>query len=257
MLIDSKGCEFGSELILVVSKVYSEMKRNSEIGVVTSKLMKPFYFFLSDDKIVEKYTNRKAGSPWGDLHSPTLPNDFDYPDFKSHYNQFELPFDIDKEVILVSNKYNTEWNHSPVNFLDIPTLREIFTILSKKYLVVYNRVKSNKIVGDNSDILELQDYELVNEFENVIDLNTIFSSYTINELQLVIGAHAKHKISVQGGTSIISSLTGGENDIFVVKGGELEHDTFGKWYNRFSDCKIRTHSTYESLINRVKEITDE
>lgn len=257
MLIDSKGCEFGSELILVVSKVYSEMKKNSEVGVVTSQLMKPFYFFLNDNKIVEKYTKRKAGSPWGDLHSPTLPTDFEYPDFKSHYNQLELPFDIDREVVLVSNKYNTEWGHGPVNFLDIPTLREIFTLLSKKYLVVYNRVKSDKIVGDNSDILELADYELVNEFDNVIDLNTIFSSYTINELQLVIGAHSKHKISVQGGTSIISSLTGGENDIFVVKGGELQNNTFGKWYHRFSDCKIRTHSTYESLITRVKEISDE
>lgn len=257
MVIDSRRCEFGSELILVVSKVYSEKKKNSDVGVITSSLMKPFYFFLDESKIDEKYTKRAPGSPWGNLHSPTLPKDFDYPDFKNHYKKFKLPFDTDKEIILISNKYNMEWSKPPINFLNIDTLREIFTILSKKYLIVYNRVKPEKIIEDNSKMLDLDDYELVNEFENVIDINNITSNYTINELQLIIGAHSNHKISVQGGTSILSSLTGGENNIFVVKGGELKHNTYEKWYNQLSNCKIKTHNTYESLVNRIKEIVNE
>jgi len=61
---------------------------------------------------------------------------------------------------------------------------------------------------------------------------------------------------VQGGTSILSSLGGGTNDIFVVKGGELKNDTMNVWYKNLSngDIKITTHSMYETLIEKFRRI---
>lgn len=251
-------CEFGSELVFSIPNAYNEWKKNENTKIETCKGMKPFYFFLKDENVNDSITKRTAGSPNGfRLHEKELP-DFcnEYPDFKEKYSKYKLPFETDKEIILISNKYNTEWNSPPINYLDIPTLESLFTTLSKKYLVVYNRIVSKEIATDNSDIKNLNDFELVSKFDNVIDFNKIESEYTPNELQLILVSQAKHKISVQGGTSILSSFGGGTNDIFVVKGGELKNDTMNVWYKNLSNgnIKITTHSMYETLIEKFKRL---
>lgn len=251
-------CEFGSELVLKFGEIYDAWKNNPNIKVKTFKGMKPFYFYLNDDNIIEKDEKRRLGSPHKmNLHDKELPSFCkEYPNFREKYSNYKLPFQTDREIILISNKYNMEWGMPPINYLDIPTLTELFTALSKKYLVVYNRIQSSEISSDGVEIKDLGDYELVKKFDNVIDFNKIESDYTPNELQLILVCQAKHKISVQGGTSILSSFGGGTNDIFVVKGGELEHDTMNVWYKNLSngDIKITTHSVYETLIEKFKRI---
>lgn len=252
------NCEFGSELVFKVAEVYHEWKKDSKIELHTFKGMTPFYFYMNKNDIIEKDAKRGLGSPFGArLHDKELPSYCnEYPNFKEKYSDYKLPFETNREIILISNKYNVEWNNPPINFLDIPTLTELFETLSKKYLVVYNRIQSSQIAHDGAAIKDLGDYELVEKYDNVIDFNKIETDYTPNELQLILVSQAKHKISVQGGTSILSSLGGGTNDIFVVKGGELEHDTMNVWYKNLSngDIKITTHSTYETLIDKFTKI---
>lgn len=252
------NCEFGSEIVLKFGEVYDSWKKNKNVKVLTYKGMKPFYFYLDDDNIIEENKRRSLGSPTGTrLHEKTLPEYCnEYPDFRKKYSEYKLPFETDREIILISNKYNVEWNNPPINFLDLPTLTQLFETLSKKYFVVYNRIQSKQISDDGVAIKDLGDYELVEKFDNVIDFNKIETDYTPNELQLILVSQAKHKISVQGGTSILSSLGGGTNDIFVVKGGELEHDTMNVWYKNLSngDIKITTHSMYETLIEKFRRI---
>ena len=252
------NCEFGSELVLKFGEVYTEWKKNPNIVVHTLKGMKPFYFYIKDENLIEEDKIRAVGSPSGmRLHERELPSFCqEYPNFKKKYSEYKLPFETDREIILISNKYNVEWKKPPINFLDIPTLTQLFEVLSKKYLVVYNRIQSSQIAGDGTIIKDLGDYELVEKYDNVINFNKIESDYSPNELQLVLVSQAKHKISVQGGTSILSSFGGGTNDIFVVKGGELEHDTMNVWYKKLSngDIKITTHSTYETLIEKFRTI---
>lgn len=253
------NCEFGSEIVFKVAQVYKEWKSNPNIQVQTFKGMAPFYFYMNSDNLTLKDGKRGLGSPGGCfLHKAELPSYCDeYPDFRKKYSEYKLPFETGREIILISNKYNKEWNKPPINFLDIPTLTQLFETLSKKYLVVYNRIQSSEIVEDiQLEKYNLGDYELVEKYDNVIDFNKIESDYTPNELQLILVSQAKHKISVQGGTSILSSLGGGTNDIFVVKGGELENDTMNVWYKNLSngDIKITTHSKYETLIEKFRTI---
>lgn len=251
-------CEFGSEVVLKFGEIYNAWKNDKNVKVHTLKGMKPFYFYIKDENLIEEDKKRRLGSPPGTrLHAKELPSYCkEYPNFKEKYSSYKLPFETDREIILISNKYNVEWNKPPINFLDIPTLTELFETLSKKYLVVYNRIQSSQIADDKAEIKDLGDYALVEKYDNVIDFNKIESDYTPNELQLILVSQAKHKISVQGGTSILSSLGGGTNDIFVVKGGELEHDTMNVWYKNLSnsDIKITTHSLYETLIEKFKRI---
>ena len=87
-------------------------------------------------------------------------------------------------------------------------------------------------------------------------MNELQEDYSFNELQLILGSKSRGKISVQGGSSILSSFTGGFNYIYAVKGGELEHNTFNLWYTKFSNSKIRTYSKYDALLRDIKKLNE-
>jgi len=55
IIIDSEGCEFGSEIVLVVSRVYQEFLKGHNVKVITSIGMEPFYFFLPKSNIITKH----------------------------------------------------------------------------------------------------------------------------------------------------------------------------------------------------------
>lgn len=244
--IDTKAFEFGYELILYVSLAYQKFLEGYEVKVITSKLMEPFYFFLKDKNIITRYSKRFYSD--GSIHFKQLPKDFIYPDFKKFYALKKNPIDHKKPIFLISNKYNTEWNNKPINFLSLDSLEKIFSILNKKYTIIYNHPNSDKIVIDNNQDLKFEYKSLLAKY-NVIDINDI-ETQNINELQLILGSYCDHKISVQGGNSILASFTGGTNDIYAVKGAELKNNCFN-WYYRFSNCKTNIHKSYDSLLNKI------
>ena len=185
-------CEFGSELVLKFGEIYDAWKKNADIKVHTLKGMKPFYFYIKDENLIEEDKKRTLGSRWNKITFKELPSYCnEYPNFRQKYSTYKLPFETNREIILISNKYNIEWNKPPINFLDIPTLTELFETLSKKYLVVYNRIQSSQIADDGAAIKDLGDYELVEKHDNVIDFNKIESDYTPNELQLILVSQGK------------------------------------------------------------------
>ena len=256
VIIDAQGVEFGYELVLVVPLVYKHYLNNDKVTVITNKGMKCFYYFLPEDCIIEKYTERKYIGNYrhGKLHAKNLKNET-FPDYKSQFKNKKLKTSFEKDILIVNNKYNTEWGRNPVNFIDLDTLSEIFKILSPHYSIIYNRPRSNKIPPDNSKVHDLGDYELISKkFPEVIDINELKEDCSFNELQLILGSKSKGKISVQGGSSILSSFTGGFNYIYAVKGGELKCDAFNRWYNKFSNTKIKTYTEYNKLLSDIKKL---
>ena len=256
--IDTHAPEFGYELILIVPLVYKHYLNNDKITVITNQGMRCFYYFLPEDCVVEKYTSRTetTNASYGEIHTQELKNEI-FPDYKSYFKSKKLKHFFKKDIIIVNNKYNTEWGKNPINFLDLETLSKIFKILSPDFSLIYNRPRADKIPKDNSDIHDLGDYNLISkEFPNVIDINELEEDYSFNELQLILGSKSIGKISVQGGSSILSSFTGGFNYIYAVQGGEVEHNTFNLWYNKFSNCKIKTYSKYNTLLHDVEKINE-
>ena len=184
--------EFGIELALGLPYVYWLHENNQLEKVVTSKGMKPFYYFC--DNVEEKYDyrtidNSAAGldslpNPWiyGNKHNAqlykddwTLWKDFmceekgcgilDYrkwkvPDFTKQYKNNRFLFK--KPFIVVSNRYNWEHGTKPVGYFDIKCLYEIFNYLTEKdYMVIYKRPKNTEFPPDQNEMATLHNKEIL------------------------------------------------------------------------------------------------
>ena len=163
--------EFGVEITLGVPYAYW-LHLNNRLGkVVTSKGMKPFYFFC--DQVEEKYETRtidnkaagmdKLPNSWiyGQKENAALYRDQweDWKDFVDvergcgilDYRQWEVPdyttyykddpaYKVDKPFIIISNRYNFEHGHPPLGYFDIEAIYNLTLYLtSKGYAVVYKR----------------------------------------------------------------------------------------------------------------------
>ena len=200
-IVDLKT-EFGNELVLGIPYAYWLHTQGKLKKVITSKGMKPFYYFT--DNVEEKHMSRTVNSeasgvmnlpnPWihgnsrmGTTH--TKPGRLNYdkwvvPNYKDYYSNDELQLK-DKPIIIVSHKYNIEHGHKPLGYFDIKCLYDIFNYLNdNEYYVIYKRPKNtegftldeNEINTLNNNLYltanvegigVINDYQLVDYFENV------------------------------------------------------------------------------------------
>lgn len=163
--------EFGIELTLAVPYAYWLHLHGRLEKVITSKGMKPFYYFC--DNVEERYDfrtidNEAAGlnqlpNNWiygfkqnAELYKNEWPNWFrfadvergcgilDYrewvmPDYKTFYKG-DSRFLLDKPFIVICNRYNFEHGHPPLGYFDIECLYNIFEYLTSiGYAVIYKR----------------------------------------------------------------------------------------------------------------------
>ena len=194
--------EFGNELVLGVTYAYWLHKQNKLEKVITSKGMKPFYYFC--DNVEERYTSRTVNSeasgvmnlpnPWihGDSRmgtTHTKPGQLNYdkwlvPDYKKHYSEKE-PI-LTKPTIFIAHKYNIEHGHEPLGFFDIKCLYDMFEYLTDVggYEVIYKRPKNTEgftldenevntlnhnlsLRADVEGVGMIDDYQLVEYFDGV------------------------------------------------------------------------------------------
>ena len=178
--------EFGIELVLGVPYAYWLHKNNQLEKVITSKDMKPFYYFC--DNVEEKYSHRTINNKEAGLD--VLPNGWiygskdnaklyknDWVDWEKFsnvehgcgildYRQWELPnyskqykstsIKIQNPTIVISNRYNYEHNLIPVGYFDIECLYNLFTYLTEKgYHVIYKRPKNTEFPIDQNEVTTL------------------------------------------------------------------------------------------------------
>lgn len=259
--VDTLACEFGYELIMVVPYVHYLHKNNIEVQVHTCVGMKPFYYFLNPDNVHIKYNKRRGaipnGTPLRVIHFNTLDTSkWDFPPLKAHYKDFKLKTVFEKEPLVISNKYTTEWGHSPINYLPVEVLDVLLEGLTQIYTVIYNRPLLSSITQDHSVNLDLGDYELIRrKYPTVIEMNNLqqVEGIDYNLLQIIVGSKTDKYISVQGGNSILNSLFGGTNLVYAKKGSELTHNSFKGWYSNFSGCKVVDTSDYAELIQLIQQ----
>ncbi len=189
MIVDCNP-EFGIELALALPYAYWLHENNELEKVVTSRGMKPFYYFC--DNVEEKYDYRTIDNSAAGLNS--LPNSWIYgfkdnaklykddwplwknfmceergcgildykkwkmPDYKTYFKNDKFVFE--KPFIVVSNRYNWEHGMPPVGYFNLGCLYEIFNYLASiDYLVIYKRPKNTEFPLDQNEINTLRNQE--------------------------------------------------------------------------------------------------
>ena len=249
--------EFGYELIAVVPYAYWLHKRNKLNATKSFKDTQCLYYFSENH--IEMNRNRRHwlldDFPLGNIHVTQLDTSQWYPPpYKRHYANER--FKWEKPSCVICNKYTIEWKGPPINFLSLETLSKLFKILKEKYKIIYNRPTSKNIVSDDQEELILRDMEFIEkehpEIITIQDLAENNKDLSFNELQMMVYANCDRFISVQGGSSILTSYFGGKNIIFAKRGSELEHDSY-KWYAKLSGSKIYHVDDYSRLLAVVEK----
>lgn len=259
--------EFGYELAMFIPMVYDHYLKGNKVSITSHKDTACFYHFA--DEFTESNEIRKAwmevnknGTLYFDNNIVSLcfhiPPSVDasirsIPPYKSLYKNNKFVFE--KPICLISNKFNEEWGGGPINYIDLNTLGSLFDLLKDDYQIIYNRPNIFNIVGDDSRIHVLGDYDFIrfkygSKVILIQDLLTKDISY--NNLQMMLFANTDKFISVQGGTSVLSSYFGGTNIVYAKTGPELE-GAYDTWYRDLSGCDIKVVSNNEDLISKVKE----
>ena len=230
-IIDYHG-EFDQELRYVLPFAYWHHLNGTLKQTISCANTKPFYFFSENH--LEQYQARvwQAGYDYYDVpnmtHSPT----FDFSKWarvplKSQYKNDVFVFD--KPLLVIANKYNVEWDKPPVNFLDIPALDRIISTCKSTYQIIYNRPLATQIVGDNSETMDLNEYDWLREkHPDVLLMSDLHERHRtklpgFNHLQLMVYANCERFISMHGDTAALASYFGGINIILSHPGGGLEH----------------------------------
>ncbi|MHA4895120.1 hypothetical protein ACXZ1K_10225 [Pedobacter sp. PWIIR3] len=160
----------------------------------------------------------------------------------------------EKEILIIANRYNMEWDGPPISFLGVDFLEVLFNKYKEKYQIIYNRPRPQNITNDNSDIYDLDEYDWIEkEFPEVILMENLWKenkgkARNFNHLQMMVYANASNFISTHGGTGALASYFGGTNVLLSKAGGEHHFGCYHKLYPKLSGATIYHAKTYEEVL---------
>lgn len=249
--------EFGWELLKSVPYAHSLHLRGVPLKTISCRDTRCLYYFSSDHE--ERYQARlmMCGEHWtdplpfGSIHRREPPNRAYWvpPPYKEH---FRGRIAQDRPAVVISNKYNVEWDRPPMNYFSSGALVRMVESLRDRYKVYYNRPTS--IVEDNSPTIDLGEKEEVRAAGATLvedEYQTYKERMTFNEFQMCLMAGCDRFVSVQGGTSILSSYFGGTNLVLARVGQELLYGSYS-WYPLLSGCDVRVFGDEEGLVEAAK-----
>lgn len=267
--------EFASEIVLCVPYAYYLHKNDLLECVITSKGMKPFYYFCNNVK--ESFTSRSLDNlvalkdvpnKWihnseagGKRNGVIDYNEWIVPPYKEYYKN--NLFDDLKPYIVVNNIYNVEpgpYGYKPYRYFDIKNLYDMFVSLTEKgYNVIYKRPLNNEFVIDQSEQVTLTsnlkitadvenlgtitDFDLIKYFNKVYNLNDLQKKYNLeyNELQLKLFSESEGFVTVNGGGGILCAYFDKPVVKYVNKGKELRPmylEYPDSYINKLSSAKV-------------------
>lgn len=270
--------EFGNELILYIPYYYYLYVNNLlfDNKISTYFGMKPYYYFMKSENIVERKEERIYTSPKDNF---LLVNNLDY---LVHFNRkFWMPppyisvykndiFTYDKPLLIIHNKYNVEWDIKPFNYIDIATLDKILSLLIHKYQIIYirpNNIK-NKLtdkgfsIDQNLILDDFEDYNLISQKynTNVILFDDLLNQheFSYNELILRLFSNCVNYISVQGGNSYLVSYFAKNMAIYhkVCEMVTKDNNIYNGWFNYVNEYtkNISVADDYDIFIENIKTL---
>lgn len=257
--------EFQQELIHVLPFAYWHYKNGTLGKTLSTKFSKELYFFSENH--IEQDIPREYMDNYN-LEIPNAPHDLKLD--KSKWAQVPLKqyykneiFVYDKPLLVIANRFNTEWENEPISYFDLTMLDVILKRLVDKYQVIYNRPPATRIANDESEIHDLGDESFLNEkYPEVIQMEKLMKLHegkeveNYNHLQLLVYANCENFISIHGGTATLASYFGGTNVIYSKKGHEHYLGEFERIFPQLSDSKIIHCKDEESLVSAVNSEYD-
>lgn len=238
--------EFAPELQFALPFAYWHFKNGTLKNTQSSKSTKELYFFSAEHE--EFFDNRVPEGNYN-YEMPRILYSQNYdmskwaqvPLKETYQNEIYV---FDKPILIIANRYNSEWGGPPLSFLSLPLLSYIMDNLKSKYTIIYNRPRPQDITMDNSDILDLNEYDWIKkEHPEVILMENLYNenkgqAKNFNHLQLMVYANASYFISTHGGTSVLASYFGGLNLILSKKGPEHHFNCYNTLYPKLSGATI-------------------
>jgi hypothetical protein len=169
--------------------------------------------------------------------------------------------------LVITNKYNEEWDHIPVNFLDHPTLRKVFKLFQstcgKDARILYSHLKNDSAPGETDNRMDYDlkdaagntDWDLVRNqthVETIQDVQTANPELSSNEIKLRVMTRAKCFLSVQGGASVPTFFYGGTNIMLRYEGRESK-TFYHKGARKFSGQHVIMTAFFDSFLKMFKK----
>lgn len=251
--------EFAPELQFVLPFAYWHYKNGSLKATISSTNTKELYFFSPEHQ--EKYPTRTNTGNYN-FEMPRILYSQNYnmqkweqvPLKQKYHNNIYV---YEKPILIIANRYNSEWDGPPISFLSLPILSYIITNLKDKYTIIYNRPRPQDITLDESDIFDLNEFAWLKiEHPEVILMEDLWKNdpghaNNYNHLQLMVYANAQNFISTHGGTATLASYFGGTNLIFSRQGPEHHFNCYHTLYPKLSGAKIIHAKTEDELKQHI------
>ncbi|WP_266202602.1 hypothetical protein [Pontibacter kalidii] len=253
--------EFQQELTFVLPFAYWHHLNGTLGRTISSKFTKELYFFSEQheeryETRVDRYIGNNYEIP-NMYHCPTVSfSKWAQVPLKQHYKN-DL-FIFSKPLLVIANKYNTEWGKGPINYFSIAMLGEILDRYSDTYQIVYNRPGAKYIVMDNSDILELKEADFIRKnYPEVVLAEDLYQANrthvnNYNHFQLMLYANCDRFLSVHGGTAALASYFGGKNIILSKRGHEHRYNEFKTIFPALSGAEVYHAKSDAEVLELLK-----
>lgn len=261
-VIEFKG-EFDQELRYVIPFAYWHHMNGTLNKTISCSNTKELYFFSEHHE--EKHQDRDWEYSYDNFEFPNMTHSASFSfskwrrvPYKKHFQN--NVFVYDKPLLIISNKFNIEWDNAPLNFLSIEDLDKIIKRYNHKYQIIYNRPLPTQIVSDNSETLDLNEHSWLREnHPEVLLVDDLYQEHTsivnnFNHLQLMIYANCDRFISMHGGTAALASCFGGVN-VILSKGNpkEVHLNEFSTIFPALSGARILHARSNEALFNHLEK----
>jgi hypothetical protein len=251
--------EFGAELQFALPFAYWHYKNGTLKQTNSSKWSKELYFFSpKHEETFEVRTNEGNYN----FEMPRILYSQNYNirkwlpvPLKAKYKN-DL-FRFEKPILIIANRYNSEWDGPPISFFSIEMLEFIITHYKHKYTIVYNKPRPKQITMDNSEVYDLNEYSWLKlQHPEVVLMEDLYKKSlkeveSFNHLQLLVYSNSEKFLSIHGGTATFASYFGGVNLIFSKQGPEHHFLCYQRLYPKFSGAKIlhaRSENDFQSLL---------
>ncbi|MFA6085907.1 hypothetical protein [Mucilaginibacter sp.] len=253
--------EFGTEIMFALPFAYWHYKNKTLKSTKSSKFTKELYFFSENhEECFDKRNNE--GNKNAEIPRILFSQDYDISKWERVPLKEKYANDIfvfEKPILIIANKYNSEWGGPPISFFSTELLSFIIDNLKDKYTIIYSRPQPQNITIDENDTYELFDLEfLSSNYPEVIHLDDLYSKNkskvnNFNHLQLMVYANADRFISIHGGTASFASYFGGINLILSKQGVEHYFGCFHKLFPQLSGARILHAKTDDEVKKYVTE----
>lgn len=259
--------EFGMEMRVIVPWAYFKSLHGClhlrTQGVKGSKYM---YWFSDDHEIVSSERSHHLlphGNPFGgaSVHRRDFPVDTDWqaPPFKTFFG-FPTKHKMleRKPLVVIENKYTSEWKDPPINFMSVKVLLKLLEYLEPKYTILYKRHTDGHLVDHHGIENNLGEKLVIGrQFPSVFfyedvqrDLKDVEDQ---NLLHFGLLSLSDRFLSVQGGTAVVCSYFGGSNVILIKRGKELTAGDY-EYFHRFSNATVVWRRTDQDFLDHVKKV---